>query len=121
MMIEFSVTNFRSIKETQTLSMVAANWMQKDHPENTFCIKDTKLSRLLKSAAIYGANAAGKTNLIRAMSFMVDFVLNSHKLQEGDKIDSIPFLLNKKPHINAIEFSQLKWVIHDFGYLLRTQ
>ena len=41
MLIEFSVTNFKSIKGTQTLSMVAANWMKELEEQNTFSIKDS--------------------------------------------------------------------------------
>ena len=64
MIIEFSVKNYRSIKEMQTLSMVAAPIKSK-YPEldtnNVIKVSD-KLS-LLKSAAIYGANGSGKSNI----------------------------------------------------------
>jgi AAA15 family ATPase/GTPase len=76
MMIEFIVGNFRSIKDPVTLSMVAAKRVAKDKSidaANTFTV-DNRLT-LLKSAAIYGANASGKTNLIQAVQFMRDFVL----------------------------------------------
>ena len=61
MLIEFSVSNFRSIKEEQTLSMIADSSTRKK--ENTFVPEGNKLL-LLNSAAIYGANASGKSNIL---------------------------------------------------------
>ena len=64
MLIEFSVGNYRSFKDKVTFSMVAANLVSKDKSldENNVFVIDKEL-RLLKSAAIYGANASGKSNL----------------------------------------------------------
>jgi len=110
MLIEFSVTNFKSIKETQTLSMVVANWLkEKESLEaQTFSIKDPKTIRLLNSAAIYGANAAGKSNIIEAMQFMERFIVKSHKGQEGEEIKNLaPFLFNKKSRSAPSEFEAI--------------
>lgn len=67
MLIEFSVTNFRSFRERQTLSMVAAPRMWKR--ENVFKPESAgeKFPDLLKVAAIYGPNASGKSNLLKAL------------------------------------------------------
>ena len=71
MLIEFSVGNFRSIKDLQTLSFVAAP--MKEHLEtNTFKASDKM--RLLKSAGIYGANGSGKSNLVKALWAMLNFI-----------------------------------------------
>ncbi len=80
MLIQFSVGNYRSFKDIVTLSMVAANITAKYKEldtNNVFSINNN--INLLKSAAIYGANASGKSNLIRAFGFMRQFVLNSSK------------------------------------------
>ena len=78
MLIEFSVGTYRSFKDVVTFSMVAAP-IQHENKEinlnNVFAA--TKGINLLKSAVIYGANASGKSNLIRAISFMGDFIINS--------------------------------------------
>ncbi|MBF0429237.1 MAG: ATP-binding protein, partial [Magnetococcales bacterium] len=95
MLIEFSVTNYLSFCERQTLSMAASGTFR-ELPENTFATGLAKMPKLLKSTVIYGPNASGKSNLIRAALFMWDFVLNSSKGQEGDIIDVYPFLLNNK-------------------------
>jgi AAA15 family ATPase/GTPase len=76
--------------------MVAANLVAKDErlDENNVFSIDADLS-LLKSAAIYGANASGKSNLTRAMSFMKWFMINSSKeTQSTEKINVEPFRLS---------------------------
>lgn len=96
MLIEFSVGNYRSFKDRVTFSMVAANLVSKEKSidiNNTFEI-DEEL-KLLKSAAIYGANASGKSNLARALSFMKWFMVNSSKeTQSTDEINVEPFRLS---------------------------
>ncbi|CAN5530959.1 ATP-binding protein [soil metagenome] len=68
MLIEFSVTNFRSFRERQTLSMVAAPRLRKR--ENVFKPESAgeKFPDLLRVAVIYGPNASGKSNLLKALS-----------------------------------------------------
>lgn len=72
MLIEFSVSNYRSFREKQTFSMVAAPRLKKG--DNVFkpVVKGEKLPDLLKVAAIYGPNASGKSNLIKALSIVKD-------------------------------------------------
>ncbi len=96
MLIEFSVGNYRSFKDRVTFSMVAANLVSKDKNldiDNVFAI-DQKL-KLLKSAAIYGANASGKSNLAKALGFMKWFMVNSSKeTQSTDEIGVESFRLS---------------------------
>lgn len=68
MLIEFSVSNFRSFRDRQTLSMVAVPRLRKR--ENVFKPepKSEKFPDLLKVAVIYGPNASGKSNLLKALS-----------------------------------------------------
>src|ERR1039458_4018101 len=80
MIVDFSVENFRSIKEMQTLSMSAANIVSKYKEvdaQNLIKVSD-KLS-LLKTKAIYGANASGKSNLIKALIAFINVVTKSLK------------------------------------------
>ena len=97
MMIEFSFGNFRSFPEMTTLSMVAANISSK-YPEidenNVF--EATPKLKLLKSKAIYGDNAGGKSNVAKAMVAMLKIVRLSVKDEEV--LDHIidPFRLNQK-------------------------
>ena len=96
MLIEFRVKNFRSIKDEQVLSMVASS--DKDLESNCFNIGKMKL---LKSAAIYGANASGKSNIIKAMDSMRNIIERSASLAPNSPIPVNPFKLDsicsKKP------------------------
>lgn len=67
MLIEFSVSNFRSFREKQTFSMVAAPRLRKRENLIKPVVKGEELPDLLKVAAIYGPNASGKSNLIKAL------------------------------------------------------
>lgn len=76
--------------------MVAANLVAKEKnlDENTVFAVDDKL-KLLKSAAIYGANASGKSNLAQALNFMKSFMVNSSReTQSTDKIGVETFRLS---------------------------
>ena len=80
MLVEFSVTNFKSIKDEAHLSLVAGPG--NEHADSIITVENHAANsarplRLLRSAAIYGANAAGKTNVIRALKTMHDIVLGS--------------------------------------------
>ena len=104
MLVEFRVTNFRSIREEQCLSFVASN--DKVHAE-THCIVTSKTAvpRLLRSVVVYGANASGKSNLIFALMTMQQLVLNSTRLLEPQYRDQFtPFLLDANSRNEATEF-----------------
>jgi AAA15 family ATPase/GTPase len=77
MLIEFSIENFLSFKDLTTLSMVAAKSF-KEHSD-THIIETKGNLTLLKSAVVYGNNASGKSNLLEAMGFMKQTVLNSFR------------------------------------------
>ena len=96
MLVEFSVENYRSIKERQTLSMVAST--DKTMLEsNSFAMPNSKKMRLLTSAAIYGANASGKSNLVQAIQILRSIVLNSaSRMQVGDRFSIQPFLFDEE-------------------------
>lgn len=89
MIIEFRVKNHRCFRDEQVLSMVAAT--DKSLPANVIT---TDKFRLLRSAAIYGPNASGKSSLIEALGFMRDFVVDSARSQPGDPIAVNPHRLD---------------------------
>lgn len=108
MLIEFKVGNFRSIREAQTFSMVAS--AQKELLQNVNILEMGVDFPLLSSAVIYGPNAAGKSNLIKALAFMRNFIVNSAKeSQYSEKIPVKSFLFDEesrdKPTTFEITFS----------------
>lgn len=102
MLLEFSVANYRSIKERVTISMVASN--DDTFSQNTFPPTNPSKLSLLKSVGIYGPNASGKSNLIKALAFMENFVCNSARGQEGDPIEVTPFKLDAETVMQPSEF-----------------
>ena len=98
MLIEFSVANYRSFRDKVTFSMVASSLKAKNAELNeTNLFSAHGRLELLTSAAIYGANASGKSNLIAAMNFMRHFVIHSANIREEEDqagIEVEPFRLS---------------------------
>jgi len=67
MLIEFSVANFRSFRHRQTLSMVAAPKLKRRQSVFAPSLASDKVPNLLKACVIYGPNASGKSNLLKAL------------------------------------------------------
>ena len=104
MLIEFSVANFKSIKSKQTFSMIKAKGGELEDT-NTFQSKGLNKLGLLRSAVIYGPNAAGKSNFIEAMHSMAQIVSDSAtETQRGDKLPVEPFKLDPETNRSATEF-----------------
>ena len=89
MLVEFKVANYRSFREEQTLSLVAS----KDTQLSDNYVDQGKL-RLLKVVGIYGPNASGKSNLIKALSTMRDIIEKPGK--PGERLPVAPFKLHDK-------------------------
>ena len=90
MLIEFSVENFRSIKDQANLSLVADSGRERRDTHTTeTAVGSARPIPILRSAAIYGANASGKTNLLKALETMQRIVLSSAK--ELDLLPVTPF------------------------------
>lgn len=102
MLIRFRVRNFRSLKEEQELSLVASSL--KDSPEAVTQVKGLDLG-LVRVAAIYGANASGKSNVIKALAYMSSAVQNSQRqwAPEGP-IPREPFLLDPQSKLDPSSF-----------------
>jgi AAA15 family ATPase/GTPase len=111
MLISFSVSNFRSIKGTQTVDFsVTEKYHGKAQPHlknNIFATKNKQVPNLLKSIVLYGSNASGKSNLVKSWHCFGTMILN-RKLKRGENIKKYdPFILDKKhqkPTIFAIDF-----------------
>ena len=91
MLIQFSVENYLSIKDKIVLSMLASR--DTEHPE--YLIIDGNKNHL-KSTVIYGANASGKSNVLNAFWFMVNYVLTSHNQQVHKAIERSPFKFDRE-------------------------
>lgn len=82
MILEIRLSNFFSIKNEIVLDMRAANIKNEkaiELSDNIFAYNDLKI---LKTIAIYGANASGKSNIVKAIRFCCSMILNSHNHNE---------------------------------------
>lgn len=111
MLLEFSVGNYLSFKAKTTLSLAATSI--KEHLDTN--IFSTERWDLLKGAVIYGANASGKSNFIRAMSTMSRLVLQSFEQSSTDELDIIPFLLNTDTE-KSPSFFEAVFIIDNIRY-----
>lgn len=120
MIIEFSISNFRSFREMETLSMVAAPIRSKDKEldVNNVTVINDKLS-LLRSKAIYGANASGKSNIIRAFSVFKRMVHSSVTSETSIRLACNNFLLDSETDEKPVYYQLIfivKGVIYRYGF-----
>lgn len=100
MLIEFSVKNFLSFKDKATLSMEKGNG-----DENIDNIIFNDITDLVKNAAIYGANASGKSNILKAFTCAILMIRNSNLMSVGEKWSYIkPFLFDETSKNKPSEF-----------------
>ena len=122
MLIEFSATNFRSLRETQTLSLAASKYFREMKEQNSFEVGIKGLPRLLRSAVIYGPNASGKSNFLSSLAYMRYMVLSSAvKIQEGQELDVTPFLLDHDSKDKESEFEAIfieEGIRYQYGFAI---
>jgi len=108
MLIQFSVSNFKTFKNKATLNLIASNYDKETREEeNVIQIPEFGL-RILKSAVVYGANASGKSRFMDAMTFMKTFVIRSSTDRlKGDPINVDQFRLATDAENSSTEFEIL--------------
>lgn len=113
MLIRFSVENYRSFNERQVFSMAAGKHTR--HKEQVVLINGR---RLLKAGVIFGANAAGKSNLIKAINFGKNIALkgikNSMTMNRHFRIDSMAI---NRPGIFQYDFIS-NGHIYSYGFAI---
>jgi len=123
MLVEFRVKNFRSFRDEHVLSLVAS----KDKTladTHTLPTGLAAVPRLLKSAALYGANASGKSNLIKALQYMRAVVFESVALPPGQPFAVQPFQLDVESSGLPTEFEVtfiLKGIRYQYGFAMTQQ
>src|SRR6266852_7759124 len=99
MLINFSVENFRSFGAEQTLNLIASGKLQ-DHDDHQIPIGETGKS-VLRTGDVYGANAAGKSNLVRAILFAQGLIMGTGQTRQI-VLNQFRFRKEKKP--SSFEF-----------------
>lgn len=124
MLVEFRVKNFRSLRDEQVLSLVASK-DKTQHDTNTLGTGLKAAPHLLRSAVVYGANAGGKSNLVKALHYMRGVVLESATvIQPGQTYAVQPFRLDDASVGQPTEFEVtflLDGVRYQYGFAMTPQ
>ena len=121
MIIQFSVSNYLSFKELSTLSLLTTNLKESAIADTDSMTEMVDaIPAILHGAAIYGANASGKSNYAKAFSTFKWLVVNSMKeLQAGETMDVESFMLNsttaKEPSVFEIVFCNTVYIFR-YGF-----
>jgi len=119
MLAEFRVSNYRSFKDEQVLSLIATS--EESKGSNSI---DIGGHSILKSAVIYGANASGKSNLIRAMACMNSIVKDSAGFKPNDSLPVVPFAFDRKTKEQPSTFEVtffMEGIRYQYGFSVTTQ
>lgn len=100
MIAEFKIKNFYSLREEQVLSFIPTN---DDTSQDIYTEEVAEGVRLLKIACIYGSNASGKTNILKALDFFSKFMVDSNQ-DKSDETEVVPFLLDDVSDKERTEF-----------------
>ncbi|PWV55811.1 ATP/GTP-binding protein [Chitinophaga sp. S165] len=99
MIVEFSIGNYRSFNQMQTLSFKATGLVSENKSVDERNIIDDNGTKCLKIAGIYGANASGKSNALEGLKFFSDMLISSIEL-EGMASLVNPFKFVSEPQNN---------------------
>ena len=103
MLIRFRFTNFLSFKDEVELSMIPGKTRQ--HPSHVISGGESRYAvDLLRGAVIYGANASGKSNLIKAIDFARDLILDGLKAKQPiprKALSSIRFFIRNHRNLSS--------------------
>jgi AAA15 family ATPase/GTPase len=109
MIIDLTVSNFRSFPDEQVLSMFAENGRGR-HPSNYKLIEDERIA-VVRSCAIFGANASGKSNILRALAALKWLVVSSAGRQDGQRLLTYePFRLSSGKKEEPVRF-EIEFVV----------
>ena len=111
MILEFSIANFLSYKDKVTFSMLANS--NKGLDDNY--VSDNGM-KILKTAAIYGANASGKTNLFQILTDITRMLRDSNNTDINAKLPIIPFALAEDSKVKPSEF-EIKFIVDGIRYV----
>ena len=122
MLIEFSVENHRAFRERQTFSMVAGRPAKGGKPGQVAQTGSSAVvPGLLRTACLFGANGAGKSSLINAISFMWHFIQDSFSRKPGGGTGAKPFLFHSqwrdKPSVFEVIFLHEE-ALYQYGFAL---
>lgn len=111
MIIEFSVANFLSFKDKVTFGMLANS---SDGLNDNYIEVNNR--KILKTSAIYGANASGKTNLFKILTIVISMLRNSNYINVNSKLPIVPFNFDKDMAKKSSEF-EIRFIASGVRYV----
>lgn len=114
--ISITVENFRSYKNRTEFSFEAVDSNAKQENYHEVLLKNGKKIKLLNSSAIYGPNAAGKSNVIIALFALESFVKYSKRYDPKDTITYEPYLFASTTKSKVISF-EIKFIVDGTIYV----
>jgi AAA15 family ATPase/GTPase len=122
MILEFSVKNFRSIRDLQTISFAATGLKSIDEEQDKNNIVEIDGQRILKTVGIYGANASGKSNVLRALEAFSRAIMAPSQPSSNLTLNNSPFYYQENPEYTQ-SFFQAVFLIegkkYRYGFTVR--
>lgn len=118
MLLQFNVTNAFSFKTEAILDLVATS--DSSHSENLLRYRNEEI---LPTVAMYGANAAGKSNLFKALTSAIMFVRLSQSMQIDSRINITPFLMDDESKNGKTRFDFIyvyEGIKYEYGFVADT-
>jgi AAA15 family ATPase/GTPase len=120
MIVSFSLSNFRSFAGEETFSLVASNRISSGHSDHVLPIPDSN-ERVLRTAVLYGANGAGKSNLFKALKYVQAVALRPRKRNAGTQREPFKFGdMGAQPSSFSLQFIA-EGKLYEFGFKVDDQ
>ena len=111
MIVDFTISNFRSIRDEQTISFFAES--PGNHLLDNISYPAGKRIGVLNTAGIYGGNASGKSNILLAFEALQFLIANTSSLKDGQPISCYePYRLSKQTKSEPVKF-EIEFFITD--------
>ena len=111
MILQFKVKNFLSIREEQTLDFTASA----DKTYEDYAVVIIKGVRISKLGVVYGPNASGKSNILKALAWFIFYLVASRSKKPGTGTGLTPFMMDEDSRNQNSSF-ELIFYIGDVRY-----
>jgi len=118
MLLQFAVENFRSFRREALLNLIPAK-KSREHKDHLLADDRGKRVQCVPAAAVYGANASGKSNLVAAMGFARDLIVEGTKGEQAIAVS--PFRLDDQCRSQPSRFEFVvkhEGVLYTYGFLV---
>ena len=108
MILQFKVKNFLSIREEQTLDFTASA----DKTYEDYAVVKIKGVRISKLGVVYGPNASGKSNILKALAWFIFYLVASRSKKPGTGTGLTPFMMEEDSRNKNSTFELIFYLGH---------